>query len=86
MLNVKIRFAGVCKQKILRFFGHIIRRNRSSLEKMIIEEKIGEKRNQRRTPIRWIDEIKHITGYLLEEAIRPAENRELWKEIVANII
>jgi len=35
--------------------------------------------------MRWIDQIKTITGYPLGEAIRSAENRELWKETVANV-
>lgn len=74
----------VCKQSILRFFGHIIiRRDESSLEKLVIEGKIEEKRSRRRTPMRWIDQIKAITGYPLGEAIRSAENREIWKGIVA---
>jgi hypothetical protein len=85
VLNVETRLAVVCKQRILRFFGHIIRRDGLSLEKMMIEGKIEGKRSRGRTPMRWIDQIKTITGYPLEEAIRSAENRELWKEIVANV-
>jgi hypothetical protein len=75
----------VCKQRILRFFGHIIRRYGSSLEKLMIEEKTERKRSRGRTPMRWIDQIKTITSYPLVEAIRSAENREFWKEIVANV-
>ncbi|KAL4113049.1 hypothetical protein QTP88_016750 [Uroleucon formosanum] len=41
VLNVETRLAVVCKQRILRFFGHIIRRDGSSLEKLIIEGKIN---------------------------------------------
>jgi hypothetical protein len=86
MLNVETRLAVVCKQRILRFFGHIIRRDGSNLEKLMIEEKIEGKRSRGRTLMRWIDQIKTITGYPLGEAIRLAENRELWKEIVDNVI
>jgi len=85
VLNVETRLAVVCKQRILRFFGHIIKRDGSSLEKLIIEGKIEGKRSRGRTPMRWIDQIKTVTGYPLEEAIRSGENRELWKEIVANV-
>jgi len=84
MLNMKIRLAVVCKQRIVRFFRHIIRKDGSSLEKLIIEGKIEEKMNCGRTPIRWIDQIMIITSYPLVADIRSAENRELWKEIVAN--
>jgi len=59
-----------------------MRNNGSSLEKMMIEGNIEGKRSSERTPI---DQIKSITGYHLEDAIRLAENRKRWKEIVANI-
>ncbi|VVC41174.1 Hypothetical protein CINCED_3A024703 [Cinara cedri] len=85
VLNVKTRLAVVCKQRILRFFGHVIRRDGSSLEKLTIEGKIEGKRSRGRTPMRWIAQIKTITGYPPEEAIRSAENRELRKEIVADV-
>ncbi|KAL4112861.1 hypothetical protein QTP88_016581 [Uroleucon formosanum] len=85
MLNVETRLAVMCKQTTLRFFGHIIRRDRSSLEKLMIKGKIEGKISRGRTPMRWIDQIKTITGYPLREAIRLAENRELRKEIVANV-
>ncbi|KAL4098550.1 hypothetical protein QTP88_023137 [Uroleucon formosanum] len=85
MLNIKIKLAVVCKQRILRFFGHIIRRDESSLEKLVTVGKIEGKRSRGRTPMRWIDQIKAITGYLLGEAIRSAESREIWKGIVANV-
>jgi len=75
------RLAVVCKQRILRFFGHIVRRDESSLEKLVIEGK----RSRGRTPMCWIDQIKAITGYQLREVIRSAENREIWKRIVANV-
>jgi len=67
--------------KITLLLPHHIRRNGSSLEKLIIEGK----RSRGRTPMGWIDQIKTITGYSLGEAIRSAENRELWKGIVANV-
>ncbi|KAL4149349.1 hypothetical protein QTP88_003311 [Uroleucon formosanum] len=52
MLNIETRLAVVCKQRILRFFGHIIRRDESSLEKLVIEGKIEGKRSRGRTPMR----------------------------------
>jgi hypothetical protein len=51
----------------------------------MIEGKIEGKRSCGRIPMRWIVQIKAITGYLLGEAIQLAENREFWKETVANI-
>jgi hypothetical protein len=41
----------------------------SSLEKLMIEGKIEGKRNRGRILMRWIDQIKTITGYPLREAI-----------------
>lgn len=46
---------------------------------------IEGKRSRGRTSMRWIDQIKTITGGLLEDAIRLAENCERWKEVIANI-
>jgi len=42
----------VCKQRVLRFFGHIIRKDGSSLEKLMIERKIEGKMGRGRTPMR----------------------------------
>lgn len=52
MLKVKIRLAAICKQRITRFFGHIIRRNGLSLEKMMIEGKVERKRSRERILMR----------------------------------
>jgi hypothetical protein len=76
MLNVDIRLAIVCKWEILRFFGQIIRRNESSLKKLMIEEKIEGNMSYGRIPMCWIDQVNIITGYTLEGAIRSAENRD----------
>jgi hypothetical protein len=35
--------------------------------------------------MRWIGQIKTITGYPLEDVISLAENRKRWKEIFTNI-
>jgi len=51
----------------------------------MIEGKTEGKRSRGRTPMHWIDQIKTISGYTLEEAIRSAENREFWREIVINV-
>lgn len=85
MLNVEIKLVVVCKQKILRFFGHISRRDGSSMEKLMIGGKIEGKRSRGRTPMRWIYQIRIISGYTLEDVIRSEGNRELWNEIVANV-
>lgn len=45
MLNAETRLTVVCKEWILRFFGHVIRRNGSSLEKLMIERKVEAKRS-----------------------------------------
>jgi len=50
-----------------------------------VKKKIEGERSIKRTPIRWINQIRTITGYPLENAIRLAKNRKRWKEIVTNI-
>jgi len=77
---IETRLAVVRKQRTLRFFGHVVRRDGSSPEKLMTEGKTERKRSRGTTPMRWIDQIKTATGYPLGEAIRTAENRELWPE------
>lgn len=77
--------AAIRKQRITRFFCHIIRRDGSSLEKKMIEGNIEGKGSRRRTPIRCIYQIKSITGYPLEDTIKLRENRKRWQEIINNI-
>lgn len=85
MLNLKIRLAMVYKPKIIKFFFPIIKRDKSSLEKIIIEGKIEGNGSHGRTPLCWIDQINTISGYPLEKAIWSVRNREFWKEIVTNV-
>jgi hypothetical protein len=80
MLKIKVRLEMIYKQRITRFFGHIIISNGLSLRQMIFKRKI-EKGIRGRTPKRWID---HIKTNPLKDVIKLTENRKCWKEIVAN--
>ena len=77
--------ADIGKQRILRFLGHIVRRNGAWLEKRIFQGKVEGKRGRGRTAMKWIDQWKTFTGMSLEEAMRKARNREEWKNTVKTI-
>ena len=72
----------VKKQK-LRWFGHISRS--SGLAKTVQRGTVKGKRRRGRQKKRWEDNIKELTGIIMDFASsRPAENRTRWKGIVAN--
>lgn len=84
-LNIQKRLSEVCKQRILKFFGHLMRRDGHSLEKQIIQGKIEGRRGQGRPGMRWIDQCQTFTGLSLENAVRLTEDRLKWKETVESI-
>lgn len=69
--RLKIKLAVVCKQRILRFFGHIIR-DGSSLEKLIVKGNVVREKEPRKITNALDRSDKFITGYPLEAAIRSA--------------
>ena len=64
----------------LHFFGHVIRRK--GLERTIITGKVNRKRKRGRPPTSWLKDIKSSTGMTLQEAVRAAEDREIWRRIM----
>ena len=64
----------------LRCFGHVIRLN--SMSKTILQGSIEGKRKRGRLKMQWQDNILKWTGLDINTAMRDAENRERWKEIV----
>ena len=66
--------------KKLRWFGHVTRSN--SMSKIILQDSIEDKRTRGRPKFQWQDNIVKWTGIDINKAMRAAENREEWKQIV----
>lgn len=84
-LRVQQRLSSICYQRILRFFGHIVRRPGENLEKLVVQGKVEGKRSRGRSPKRWLDQIEEMTDRKLERLVRDAEDREEWRAMVDGI-
>ena len=66
----------------LRYFGHIARRDSSSLEKTVMLGFVEGQRSRGRPKHRWTDNIKALVGVSLRECIEQAQDRRLWCGII----
>ena len=71
------------KKRKLRWYGHITRS--SGLAKTIMQGTVQGGRRRGRQKKRWEDNIPEWTGLTLGAAMRKAERREEWKELVARL-
>lgn len=84
-INSRNRLSSRINANIVKYFGHINRRNSSNLERLIIQGKVEGARTRGRSPKRWSDQIKTLTGKSLHEATRTADNRERRREVAQRI-
>lgn len=84
-LVVRTRLSSICLQRALQFFGHIARRDGNSLERLIVTGNVEGRRPRGRSPTRWADQIRVAIGTSFCGAIRRAEDREQWKELVVRV-
>ena len=84
-LRIGTRLSTICYKRILGYFGHIARRSPDNLDKLIVVGKVEGKRPRGRSPSRWSDQVKSLTGLPLTTAVRRAEGRTEWKEIMNTI-
>lgn len=85
-LGITTRLSAACFQRILKYFGHIARRNPDSLEKLMVVGQVDGKRPRGRSPTRWSDLVKKLTGQPVSKAIKTAEDRITWKSIVHRVV
>ena len=82
-LGIETRLSSLCLQRILSYFGHIMRRGDDSLEKLVIVGNIEGKRSRGRAPTRWSDQVKRATSlHGFYEVVRAASDRSRWRRIV----
>lgn len=70
------RQPNICLQRILTYFGHILRRDSNNLEKLMVTGKKTRGRN----PKRWSDQISQHLDILISTTIHQATNRVKWKD------
>lgn len=81
-INSNTRLLPSIQQQILKFFGHIIRRD--GFEKLMIQGKVDGKRQRGRSPNRYLDQIKTLANLPLEHIMHSVEDRETWRNITTN--
>jgi len=62
-----------------------MRKQRSYLEKEIMQRTMSGARRRGRSRTAWIDNIKTWTGLSVEESIRMTEDRDKWRKYVHGV-
>ena len=82
-LNVQRRLSATVRANILKFFGHITRSGEDSIERLVVQGHVEGRRPRGRSPTRWTDQIKSITGKSFQECTRAAMDRREWQRTVS---
>lgn len=79
------RLSTTCLQRILRYFGHVARRDTNNLERLMVTGKIEGKRPRGRSPKRWSDQITEELKMPVSDALHQATERDRWRQLVDGI-
>ena len=79
-----ISLEGKINNQKLSYFGHIMR-SKDSLEKSILVGKCEGKRKRGRQRMRWLDNLKEVTGKDLIELKELVQDRSKWRSFVQEI-
>jgi len=80
--GVERKLLGIVKERKMKYFGHIMRKEGSCLEKEIIQGTVPGGRGRGRPRINWMDNIRTWTGRTQEDLIRMTEDRRRWRNIM----
>ena len=69
----------------MRYFGHVMRAHQS-LEKDIMLGITAGARKKGKPRMRWMDDIKNVTGLSLNDLNHLVKNRKKWRTLVYNIV
>lgn len=81
-LKIKERLSATCYQRVLSYFGHIMRREDDSLEKLVIVGNTEGKRSRGRSPTRWSDQLKTTKATKFYDVVSIASDRSRWRQFV----
>jgi ribosomal protein L7/L12 len=82
-LGISTMMSEQIAERKLKYFGHVMRGD--GLEKAVMMGMGGGKRERGRPKIRWLDEIKELTGLSLQELKEAVRDREKWRNIVRTV-
>ncbi|KAJ8724798.1 hypothetical protein PYW07_015756 [Mythimna separata] len=81
-LKISSRLSSECLRRILKYFGHIARKDGGNLERLIVTGKVDGKRPRGRSPIRWSDQIRAALNSTMYDALHNAEDRNRWRNTI----
>lgn len=84
-LGIKQRLSSIVQARILTFFGHVIRRDNVSIERLVVQGKVEGTRPRGRSPMRWTDQVRTAVDVPLHVCSRKAAVREEWRRIVKSV-
>ena len=70
-------------KKRLKYLGHANRNTKTDLMTTVLQGKVEAKRNQGRSPISYIDNVKADSSLQLYEVIHQNRDRDRWQPVVA---
>ncbi|CAH2233651.1 jg10619 [Pararge aegeria aegeria] len=79
-LGVSVRLSSICYQRLLSYFGHIMRRGNASLEKIIVTGNTEGEKPRGRSPTRWADQLKKSNSDRFYQIAKMASNRSRWRQ------
>jgi len=83
--EVKRELLDTVKARKLAYYGHIMTKQGSCLEKEITRETVPGARRRGRPRTAWMDDIKTWTGLPEEESVRMTEDRNKWRKYVHGV-
>ncbi|XP_063547168.1 uncharacterized protein LOC134754758 [Cydia strobilella] len=84
--KVTQRLSAIVHSRILRYFGHITRKEDDAMERLVVQGRVDGTRPRLRPSMRWTDQVKALTGSPLNLCGRNAVNREAWRETAKNAV
>ena len=83
-LSVERGFLNHIRRRRLKYVGHAVRNPRTDLMSTVLQGKVDGKRNRGRPAMTYIDNIRKDSGLSLSQIVRRCEDRDDWREVVAN--
>jgi len=83
--GVKRELLDTVKARELAYYSHTMRKQRSCLEKEIMQRTMSSARRRGRPRTAWMNNIKTWTGLSVEESIRMTEDRDKWRKYVHGV-